>query len=80
MLYFTRRDVTLINTPVDATISFGGGLDIVWNAQKLGSMKMPDVKLTGDVGATLNLDATFEVASTTVLTAFTKASQFKAPS
>ena len=36
-------------------------------------MKMPDVNLVGDVGATLDLTATFEVADTDHLTNFTKA-------
>ena len=35
-------------------------------------MKMPDVSLTGDVGASLDLEAEFSVADVDYLTEFTK--------
>lgn len=35
-------------------------------------MKMDDVKVTGDVGATLDVQTTFEVADVNYLTEFTK--------
>lgn len=35
-------------------------------------MKIPDVPVTGAVGATLDLNAAFEVADTDLLAAFTK--------
>ncbi|KAH7915074.1 hypothetical protein BJ138DRAFT_1122997 [Hygrophoropsis aurantiaca] len=58
--------------PFDATISFGNGLTVSWNGQPLGTMNMPDVNVVGDVGATLNTQATFEVADVGHLTDFTK--------
>ena len=57
---------------VDATISFGDGLTVSWEGQVLGLMKMDDVKVTGDVGATLDVQTTFEVADVNYLTEFTK--------
>ncbi|KAH7926942.1 hypothetical protein BV22DRAFT_1007914 [Leucogyrophana mollusca] len=58
--------------PFDATISFGNGLTVSWNGQPLGTMKMADVNVVGDVGATLDTQATFEVADVGHLTDFTK--------
>ncbi|KAF8557967.1 hypothetical protein OG21DRAFT_1504634 [Imleria badia] len=58
--------------PFDATISFGNGLAVSWNGQALGTMHMDDVNVVGDVGATLNVQTTFEVADVNVLTSFTK--------
>lgn len=58
--------------PFDATISFGDGLTVSWEGQVLGLMKMDDVKVTGDVGATLDVQTTFEVADVNYLTEFTK--------
>ena len=40
--------------------------------QPLGKIAMPPVKLVGDVGATLDLSATFQVADVGHLTEFTK--------
>lgn len=57
---------------VDAKIAFGSGLSIQWNGQTLGSLKMPDLDVVGDVGGAINLEGTFQVASTEALTAFTK--------
>ncbi|EGO25193.1 hypothetical protein SERLADRAFT_448192 [Serpula lacrymans var. lacrymans S7.9] len=57
---------------VDATISFGSGLTVSWSGQPLGSLKMQDVNIVGDVGATLNVESTFEVADLDLLTNFTK--------
>lgn len=59
-------------SPVDATISFGNGLSVAWNGRVLGTMRMDDVNVVGDVGATLNVQTTFEVADVNVLTSFTK--------
>ncbi|TFK54041.1 hypothetical protein OE88DRAFT_1732763 [Heliocybe sulcata] len=68
----TRLTGSITNAgPFDANIAFGSGLTISWAGKALGSIKMPDVKLTGDVGAQLNLDATFEVADVDHLTNFT---------
>lgn len=57
---------------VDATISFGNGLTVSWNGQVLGTMHMDDVNVVADVGATLNVQTTFEVADVNVLASFTK--------
>lgn len=57
---------------VDAVISFGDGLAVSWNGQALGTMHMDDVNVLGDVGATLNVQTTFEVADVNVLASFTK--------
>ncbi|KAF9245017.1 hypothetical protein BU15DRAFT_85819 [Melanogaster broomeanus] len=57
--------------PFDATISFGNGLTVSWNGQLLGTMKMADVDLVGDVGATLDVQTTFEVADVNYLANFT---------
>ncbi|KAI6169518.1 hypothetical protein EDD17DRAFT_1748665 [Pisolithus thermaeus] len=61
--------------PFDATISFGDGLTISWNGQRLGLMQMGDVNVTGDVGATLNVQTTFEVSDVDLLAKFTKEMQ-----
>ncbi|KIJ67573.1 hypothetical protein HYDPIDRAFT_180379 [Hydnomerulius pinastri MD-312] len=58
--------------PFDATISFGNGLTVSWNGQPLGVMKLSDVNVVGDVGATLDAQTTFEVADVDHLTSFTK--------
>ncbi|KAI6135778.1 hypothetical protein EV401DRAFT_1898270 [Pisolithus croceorrhizus] len=58
--------------PFDATISFGGGLTVSWNGQRLGLMQMGDVNVTGDVGAALNVQTTFEVSDVNLLANFTK--------
>ncbi|KAF8840051.1 hypothetical protein BDN67DRAFT_1054007 [Paxillus ammoniavirescens] len=58
--------------PFDATISFGNGLTVSWNGQLLGTMQMSDVNVVGDVGATLDVQTTFEVADVDYLTSFTK--------
>ena len=57
---------------VDATISFGSGLTVAWLNAPLGTIRMGDVHLVGDVGATINMESTFEVADVDQLTAFTK--------
>ncbi|KAI5120964.1 hypothetical protein M0805_006636 [Coniferiporia weirii] len=59
--------------PFDATIVFGSGLTISWAGKPLGSIKMPDVNLVGDVGAQLNITADFSVADVDHLANFTKA-------
>ncbi|KAL4074292.1 hypothetical protein J3A83DRAFT_4234939 [Scleroderma citrinum] len=69
----TQLKGSITNTgPFDATISFGDGLTVSWGGQILGLMKMDDVKVTGDVGATLDVQTTFEVADVSYLTEFTK--------
>lgn len=58
--------------PFDAKISFGSGLTISWAGKPLGTMKMPDVSLTADVGAQLDVTSTFSVSDVDHLTDFTK--------
>ncbi|KIJ47323.1 hypothetical protein M422DRAFT_164299, partial [Sphaerobolus stellatus SS14] len=45
--------------PFDAEIDFGPGLTIAFSGQPLGTIQMPKVQLKGDVGATLDVTATF---------------------
>ena len=59
---------------VDAKISFPAGLTIEWGGAPLGSIKMPDVDVVADVGASFEVEATFEVADVDHLTNFTKVS------
>ncbi|SCV70806.1 BQ2448_3568 [Microbotryum intermedium] len=57
--------------PFDAVIAFTTGLTVAWNGAPLGQIAMPNVSLTGDVGASLDLSATFAVADLNHLTDFT---------
>lgn len=57
--------------PFDAVITFPQGLTVAWNGQPLGQIAMPQVALEAEVGATLNLNAAFNVASVSHLTDFT---------
>ncbi|KZT27986.1 hypothetical protein NEOLEDRAFT_1129882 [Neolentinus lepideus HHB14362 ss-1] len=59
--------------PFDANIAFGSGLTVFWAGKSLGSIKMPDVKLKGDVGAQLDLETTFDVVDVDHLANFTAA-------
>ncbi|KAH9083581.1 hypothetical protein EDB83DRAFT_2511885 [Lactarius deliciosus] len=58
--------------PFDAEISFGTGLTIAWSGQPLGRIKMPNINITGDVGAQFEIEATFDIADVGHLTEFTK--------
>ncbi|KAF8509146.1 hypothetical protein JB92DRAFT_3120149 [Gautieria morchelliformis] len=58
---------------VDTEIEFGAGLTISWQGQPLGSIAMPKVQVIGDIGAQLNLSASFHVADVGRLTSFTQA-------
>jgi hypothetical protein len=58
--------------PFDAVISFPSGLNVAWNGTVLGSMKMPNVNVVGEVGASINVSAAFAVANVDVLTSFTE--------
>ncbi|KAI0063538.1 hypothetical protein BV25DRAFT_1915044 [Artomyces pyxidatus] len=58
--------------PFDALISFGAGLTIAWSGQPLGSIKMPDIRITGDVGGQFEVEATFNIADANHLADFTK--------
>ncbi|KAF8135624.1 hypothetical protein EV363DRAFT_1429344 [Boletus edulis] len=69
----TRLNGSITNAgPFDAIISFGNGLAVSWNGQALGSMHLDDVNVVGDIGATLSVQTTFDVADVNVLAAFTK--------
>jgi hypothetical protein len=57
---------------VDAKISFPKGLSVAWAGSNLGSLQMGDVNVIGDVGAAIDLQATFQVADVGHLTDFTK--------
>jgi hypothetical protein len=65
-------DITLT---VDAIITFNNGLTVSWGGQPIGVMKLDPVSVVGDVGATLNVQTTFEVANTDYLANFTKVRQ-----
>ncbi|KAI0035854.1 hypothetical protein K488DRAFT_76325 [Vararia minispora EC-137] len=58
--------------PFDAVISFPAGLTISWNGQALGTIKMPDVNVTGDVGAQFQVQTDFSIADVSHLTDFTR--------
>lgn len=57
---------------VDAKIDFPAGLDVAWQGNMFGNIKIDAVKVTGDVGATLDNDSTFNVVDLGTLTEFTK--------
>ncbi|GAA5969858.1 hypothetical protein JCM21900_004182 [Sporobolomyces salmonicolor] len=57
--------------PFDAVISFPQGLTVAWNGAPLGQISMPNISVTADVGAQLNLEAAFNVADVGHLTDFT---------
>ncbi|KAG6891741.1 hypothetical protein C0992_006161 [Termitomyces sp. T32_za158] len=58
--------------PFDAVISFPSGLTVSWSGQPLGNIKLGDVKVTGNVGGTIDATSSFEVANVAHLTDFTK--------
>ncbi|KAI0298570.1 hypothetical protein BC826DRAFT_1096594 [Russula brevipes] len=58
--------------PFDAEISFGTGLTIAWAGHALGTIKMPNINITGDAGAQFEVEAAFEIADVGHLTEFTK--------
>ncbi|KAF8502969.1 hypothetical protein JB92DRAFT_3098854 [Gautieria morchelliformis] len=71
-------NTVLISTPqetafVDAEIEFGARLTISWQGQPLGSIAMPKVQVIGDIGAQLNLSASFHITDVGQLTSFTQA-------
>ncbi|KAF8626824.1 hypothetical protein AX15_004657 [Amanita polypyramis BW_CC] len=58
--------------PFDAAISFPSGLTVSWRGQLLGNIKMNDVHVVGDVGATIDANSLFTVADVPHLTDFTE--------
>jgi len=57
---------------VNAKIDFPAGLDVAWQGNTFGNVKIDAVQVTGDVGATLDNDSTFNVIDLGTLTEFTK--------
>lgn len=57
---------------VDAVISFPSGLTITWEGKPIGRVAMSDLAVTGDVGGSIDNDATFTVLDVDHLTAFTE--------
>lgn len=73
--HFFSFDIPLILDfimAVDAAISFPSGLSISWANKSLGTIQMPDINITGDVGANFSVDTTFSVVDVDHLTDFTK--------
>ncbi|KDQ57731.1 hypothetical protein JAAARDRAFT_69819 [Jaapia argillacea MUCL 33604] len=69
----TQLQASITNAgPFDAIIHFGSGLTITWNGSPLGTIALPDVQIVGDVGAQMNVTATFQVSDVQHLTDFTK--------
>ncbi|KAG5646292.1 hypothetical protein DXG03_003889 [Asterophora parasitica] len=58
--------------PFDAVISFPAGLTVGWSGKALGSIKMDDVSVIGDVGGAIDASSSFQVADVAHLTSFTK--------
>ncbi|KAF9264250.1 hypothetical protein L218DRAFT_258531 [Marasmius fiardii PR-910] len=58
--------------PFDATIRFPTGLTVSWQGKPIGSIKMNDVQVAGDVGAQLDMESEFQVADVDHITEFTK--------
>jgi hypothetical protein len=68
----TTLSGSIVNAgPFDAVISFGAGLTIAWNGAPLGTIKMPDINVTGDVGASFNVVSDFSIADVGHLANFT---------
>ncbi|PWN18638.1 hypothetical protein BCV69DRAFT_252553, partial [Microstroma glucosiphilum] len=64
---------TITNSgPFDAVISFPTGLAIYWEGQLLVQTAFPDVSLTGDTGASINVMLEATVPDVDYLTTFTK--------
>ncbi|CAL1708136.1 unnamed protein product [Somion occarium] len=69
----TRLNGSISNAgPFDATISFSEGATVAWSGQPIGSIRMEDIDLTGDVGAQFIVDSQFQVADVGHITEFTK--------
>ncbi len=71
-MHKTMVEWLLTTAIVDAKISFPSGLTIAWQDKPLGSIKMDDLDVIGDVGATIDLSSLFSVADVGHLTEFTK--------
>ncbi|KAG2131418.1 uncharacterized protein EDB93DRAFT_1255529 [Suillus bovinus] len=72
-MFGTQLNGSITNAgPFDATITFNNGLTVSWGGQPIGVMKIDPVNVVGDVGATLKVQTTFEVANADYLANFTK--------
>lgn len=69
---FPPAKATFDPLPVDATIAFPSGLMISWQGKPLGKIKMQDINIAGDVGASLDYRSDFQVTDVDHLTKFTK--------
>jgi hypothetical protein len=47
-------------------------LTVTWSGSPIGSLKMGDVKVIGDIGADINMQSIFEITDVNHLTEFTK--------
>lgn len=74
-LFFPFPEDLILYAIVDAEIEFGEGLTISFSGQPLGKIMLPKVQVAGDVGAKLDVTASFQVADVDRLTSFTKARQ-----
>lgn len=59
--------------PMAAEISFPTGVSVSWNGRLLGQMAMPTISAIADVGATINLNATFTVGDASAMADFSTA-------
>ncbi|KAK0522484.1 hypothetical protein OC834_006266 [Tilletia horrida] len=58
--------------PFDASISFPAGLTVQWQGRPLGVISLPSITLVGDVGGSINEDATFQVSDQGAIADFAK--------
>ncbi|RUS16102.1 hypothetical protein BC937DRAFT_91614, partial [Endogone sp. FLAS-F59071] len=59
--------------PMAAEIAFPTGVTVSWNGRMLGQLAMPTIFAAADVGATIDLNATFTVADTGAMADFSTA-------
>ncbi|CAD6973942.1 unnamed protein product [Tilletia controversa] len=71
--FSTTLTGSITNTgPFDASISFPAGLTVVWEGRTLGNIGLPSIEVAGDVGGSLNRDATFRVVDSAAIGDFAK--------
>jgi hypothetical protein len=54
-------------------------LTVTWAGKPLGTIKLDDVKVVGDVGGAIDVESAFQVADVAHLTDFTKVRRFYRP-
>ena len=64
--------IEYFHVTVDAKIGFNGGLTINWSGKSIGSISMPDINITGDVGAQFEVETQFSVSDVGHLADFTR--------